>query len=210
VPRQVILLAFFGAAPAGAQPGAICAQRGVVAGGDHTCAFTVLGAAMCWGDNQFGQVGNGAISTSVPVPTRVSGLMPATNGAGQPPTFVAGQRHTCAIVLPGMTPMCWGDRGAGQLGDGQIGGLSLTPVPVVADPAHAPFPAFTLAAGDSHTCAIDTGLHVQCWGDDRVGQLGDGRSGAGASSANPTFPVAASSILDAPAIGLAGGKVRLP
>ena len=57
--------------------------------------------------------------------------------------------------------MCWGDRGAGQLGDGQIGGLSLTPVPVVADPAHAPFPAFTLAAGDSHTCAIDTGLHAQ-------------------------------------------------
>src|SRR5947209_9033126 len=160
---------------------------------------------MCWGDNQFGQVGNGAISTSVPVPTRVSGLMPATNGAGQPPTFVASQRHTCAIVLPGMTPMCWGDRGAGQLGDGQIGGLSLTPVPVVADPAHAPFPAFTLAAGDSHTCAIDSGLHVQCWGDDRVGQLGDGRSGAGASSANPTFPVAAPSILDAPAIDLAAG-----
>ena len=56
---------------------------------------------MCSGDNQFGQVGNGAISTSVPVPTRVSGLMPATNGAGQLPTFVAGQPHTCAIVLPG-------------------------------------------------------------------------------------------------------------
>ena len=43
----------------------------VSAGGSHTCDVTTAGAAYCWGDNDFGQLGNGTKATSL-VPARVA------------------------------------------------------------------------------------------------------------------------------------------
>ena len=44
----------------------------------------------------------------------------------------------------------------------------------------------TLAAGQSHTCGIDTTGTAWCWGDDAYGQVGDGN----ASQADKYAPVA--------------------
>jgi alpha-tubulin suppressor-like RCC1 family protein len=46
----------------------------VAAGQDHTCAVRAIGGPVCWGGNGYGQVGNGATSTSVLSPTPVMGL----------------------------------------------------------------------------------------------------------------------------------------
>jgi serine/threonine-protein kinase len=43
------------------------------AGGDHTCGRTSESVAYCWGDNYFGQVGDGASRTSRLTPTAVVG-----------------------------------------------------------------------------------------------------------------------------------------
>jgi alpha-tubulin suppressor-like RCC1 family protein len=168
-----------------------CVQSGIAAGGDHTCAFTTPGSAMCWGDNSFGQNGNGTFNTPTPVPT----VVVPSSLPGQPPPFqlVAGQRHTCATLLPGGIAVCWGDDTSGQLGDGRSGAgvFSPTEVPVVDPNTARPLSADNaVAAGDQHSCALicpNQPCNVRCWGDNTVGQLGIGS--AGGTSATPSNPV---------------------
>src|SRR5664280_2794775 len=83
----------------------------VAAGFSHTCALLIGGTIKCWGDNGFGELGNGSTtSSSVPVP--VSGITNAT-------AVSAGADFTCAL-LAGGTVQCWGRGDQGQLGDGTI------------------------------------------------------------------------------------------
>ncbi|MCB0915658.1 MAG: hypothetical protein H6525_00940 [Actinobacteria bacterium] len=79
----------------------------------------------------------------------------------------AGEGHTCALVGGGAVE-CWGDNGAGQLGD-QSNQRRTSPVTVTGLAG-----ATALAVGGNHTCALVAGGEVRCWGNNGVGQLGDG------------------------------------
>lgn len=139
---------------------AIPAGSGVtaIAAGDlHTCALFTSGTVKCWGDNRYGQVGDGtaALRNS---PTAVSGI---PSGAT---AISAGSQHSCAVVSSGVR--CWGANDAGQLGNGsQLPALA----PAQAIPANAGISSISSRA--YATCAIASG-GVVCWGANVRGQLG--------------------------------------
>jgi alpha-tubulin suppressor-like RCC1 family protein len=97
----------------------------IAAGVYHTCALTSAGAVKCWGENDFGQLGDGT-RTGRRIPVAVSGL------AGGVAALVAGGDHTCALMSAGGVK-CWGDNVAGQLGDGTTTQRH-TPVEVIGAP----------------------------------------------------------------------------
>ena len=152
-----------------AEAGAGAIAVSVAAGGNHTCAITSAGGVKCWGDNAFGQLGDGT-TVNRTAPVDVQGL---TSGVS---SLAAGIEQTCALLTDGHVK-CWGGNSSGQLGDGTTTGHA-TPAYVcgVNQPATC---ALTLSgvtgisAAGRHVCAIGAG-GATCWGDNTYGQLGDG------------------------------------
>lgn len=128
------------------------------AGWYHACAVRGTGAAICWGDNQDGDLGDGS-TMQRNTPVAVSGIDDAT-------AITSGQYFGCALRSAGAV-WCWGNNVAGQLGNGSTAG-STTPVAVTGLVG-----ATLIAAGTEHACALAAGT-VSCWGSNMRGQLGDG------------------------------------
>ena len=124
----------------------------------HSCALDAVGGVRCWGDNEFGQLGDGT-KTDRTAPVAVSGL---SSGVV---SVATGYRHTCAVTGLGAV-QCWGDNDFGQLGTGAAGGYSTVPVAALLNGATS------VAAGGFHTCGLASGGTVQCWGDNDENQLG--------------------------------------
>ncbi len=83
----------------------------ISAGGTHTCGLISGGAAKCWGDNWYGQLGVGTNTSYYVTPADVAGLFSGVLAIS------AGYEHTCAL-LSGGNVKCWGWNYYGQLGDG--------------------------------------------------------------------------------------------
>ncbi len=151
----------------------------ISAGGWHTCALLQDGTVRCWGRNEDGQLGNGAVITSPPTPSPTPTPVTVT-GITTAVAIEAGIFHTCALLQDG-TVRCWGRNSDGQLGDGTRTNSS-TPVTV------SQITAAALAPGAEHTCALLQGGTVRCWGDNNFGQLGNG-SAIGMVATTPSAAV---------------------
>ncbi len=133
----------------------------VTAGWYHSCALPSSGRVYCWGEDGYGQLGNGALSGPRARPVEVRGLRHATG-------IAAGENRTCAVLAGGGVD-CWGDGDDGELGDGALSLRQDTPVSV----RHVTS-ATQVTVGEDHTCALLSDGHVDCWGADVYGELGDG------------------------------------
>jgi alpha-tubulin suppressor-like RCC1 family protein len=133
----------------------------ITAKAGQSCALTTGGGVTCWGNNKYGQLGDGtARQRNSPVQT--TGLIQGVR------EIETGWNHTCAVLDAGELD-CWGWNFYGQLGDGTKA-TRIQPVGVL----HLTDGVNSIAIGWSHTCvATELGM-VKCWGQNNFGQLGDG------------------------------------
>jgi alpha-tubulin suppressor-like RCC1 family protein len=135
--------------------------RQVIAGGNHSCGVTASGRVYCWGNNPYGELGNGTIGGRHTRPVAVVGGLQFSQVS-------PGFERTCGTT-PARQGYCWGRNTWGTLGDGTT--------------THRPRP--TAVAGGlqfrmlsttlgSHSCGVTTGDRAFCWGLNDNGQLGDG------------------------------------
>lgn len=147
----------------------------VSAGKAHGCGRTSSGSVQCWGWNRDGQLGDGSHGYAG-LPVDVTGLW--SSSGIEIASVTAGDLYSCALADNGEV-RCWGNNGAGQLGNGTY---VTSPVPTsVINLGNA----IRIDAGYAHTCAVlDTG-RAKCWGLNGQGQLGDGtHTGSPAPSAD--------------------------
>jgi alpha-tubulin suppressor-like RCC1 family protein len=161
----------------------------VSVGGKHVCgdaASASAYSAYCWGDNSFGQLGNGTTTnSSFPVPVTPPASDPNLGiFYGGVVLVSAGSSHTCGrangndgfVTLA--TQGCWGDNSFGQLGNGT------TTKSTVISTLYTNFEPFLVIAGTHFTCSTNFPAYpTACWGNNAVGQLGNG------TTTNSTVPV---------------------
>lgn len=133
----------------------------LTAGGDHTCAATTNGITQCWGDNYFGELGDGTTENRH-TPVDVIGLSTGVSA------LTAGKDYTCALTNSGGVK-CWGANYGGELGDGTTSNKH-TPVDVIGLSSGIA----AISAGGYHTCALTMNGGVKCWGENVDGELGNG------------------------------------
>jgi alpha-tubulin suppressor-like RCC1 family protein len=142
----------------------------------HACALLEDGNARCWGEDVFGQLGDGQMTFAVARPVPVSGL----SGLA---AVVAGFGYSCGLVRDGAVA-CWGNDIWNQIGDETgDGGTSASsnrsnrhisvsaPTGVdglgpVVDGLVTPGAADSRSA---YTCAHMADETVQCWGQNALG-----------------------------------------
>lgn len=164
--------------------------NGMFALGDaHSCVL-IAGAVKCWGDNTWGQLGDGAtVGSATPV-------IPAGLESGVE-AIVSGQHSSATCALRGGQVWCWGLNSFGQLGsrapttqctDGTaMKTCSRSPV-LVTDGVATPLAGVvSLQGGGDFFCAHLSDDSVRCWGSNASGQLGDNQA-SGMSTATPVSP----------------------
>ncbi len=168
-----------------AEPG-ITTATSVASDANGYCVVLTSGSVECWGDNSDGELGNG--TTGGPdcsgmcnlTPGPVTGITTAVSLASDDNSF--DLFSYCALLTSGSVD-CWGANG-GDLGNGTTTGYSDVPVAVTGVTT-----ATSLSNDDGIAyCALLMSGSVDCWGDNSLGELGNGTTGGpGCNGAcNPT------------------------
>jgi E3 ubiquitin-protein ligase HERC3 len=136
-------------------------------------------ALKCWGRNTEGELGLGHTENRGDRPGQMGDNLPAVDlGRGRYALDVAiGDYHACALLDQGSVK-CWGMNGLGELGLGDTETRGDQPGEMGDNlPAlelGTGRRATSLAAGESHTCAVLDDGSVKCWGLNGSLQLGLG------------------------------------
>ncbi|RMD66280.1 hypothetical protein D6833_01680, partial [Candidatus Parcubacteria bacterium] len=136
----------------------------VAAGGGYSCYLEPNHTLWCWGDNQYGQLGNGSYNMSSPLPVTVVG----------PSTWVGvavAPRDPIQII---QNPT----RTYGLRMDGSIWVWGSDPNASISSNVPVQYGSVTdwtdISIGEEHSCGLQNNGTLWCWGTNTFGQLGDG------------------------------------
>ena len=148
-------------------------------GGSHSCALLDNDEVKCWGDNNYGQLGNPALTRAGDEVGEMGDALPVIDlGSGRSAIAIAaGHRHSCAL-LDDNSVKCWGANHSGQLGLGDTNhrgdalGEMGDALPIIN--LGSGRTALAIAVSQSHSCALLDDNNVKCWGSNSYGVLGQG------------------------------------
>jgi hypothetical protein len=128
----------------------------VSVGADSTCAIKNDDTLWCWGNNVYGQLGDGS-GTPSSSPVQIFSSVR---------TVDVGARSAC-LITNSNNLYCWGRNSSGQLGDGTTSDR-VSPMPIAGSSWS------TVSVGAEVTCAIDSSSVLYCAGRNDASQLGTG------------------------------------
>ena len=188
----------------------------VAVGAGFTCVAHRDGGVSCWGRNWYGQLGEDTPESSRNQPERVPGLADVV-------AISAGQHHSCAIHRDGGLS-CWGwaygntptrVNGPAAVTSVSMGGtrsclatvdgrvccweFAATTAPQISRVRNIS-DAAEVSASDGTVCALHRDGGVSCWGENTLGQVGDG------STAARSEPVRLGGIADAVDVSVSAGS----
>jgi len=152
------------------EPVAVKGLKGVaaIAAGRFFALALVKGTVKAWGEGSGGELGNGE-ATSSSVPVAVSGLTGVK--------AIAGGGYSSLALMSDTTVKSWGLNNVGQLGTGAVlgpescEGVACAKVPTAVSGL---IEVKSISTGIFHGYALLKNKTVKAWGDDELGQLGNG------------------------------------
>lgn len=139
-------------------------------------------AAYIWGENLWGQIGDGTLST--PKASAQYVVSSATTWRA----IAAGGNHTVGVKSDG-TLWAWGLSVNGQVGDGTFGASNYKASPVKIGTAAT---WRSVSAGENHTMALNSAPALYIWGQNSSGQLGNGTTADAAAPPSAAIATAGS------------------
>jgi alpha-tubulin suppressor-like RCC1 family protein len=134
----------------------------ITSGNFHSLALAADSTVWAWGNNMYGQIGNGATSSNgldTPVQLSLTGIV----------AIAAGQNHSYALKSDG-TVWVWGWNYFGQLGNGTT---IDNPNPQLVSGIDS---VISISNGFNHTICLKSDSTVWSWGGNYSGQLGNGNT----------------------------------
>ncbi len=159
------------------------AWTAVSVGRYHSCALAADGRIFCWGQNAYGELGDGT-TTARSYPAVVAGSVSYS-------AISANTYHSCALGSAGEA-YCWGDNPNGMR------------APTAADRYYVPTPValgfrfVRIGAGLFSNCGLTASGAAYCWGTRLDGVLGDGL-------ADGSYTATPSRVLGGPYLSLSVG-----
>jgi alpha-tubulin suppressor-like RCC1 family protein len=141
----------------------------IAAGGYHALALAEDGSVYAWGNNQFGQLGDGTTNPGqfgdppVPNDRSIAAIVP---GLANVIAISAGNYFSIALTQDG-TVLAWGSNNSGQLGDGTTTDRLVPTATLMTD-------AVSISAHAAHALSLKLDGTVWSWGQGFAGQLGNG------------------------------------
>lgn len=156
-------------------------------GSGFACALFANNSVYCWGDNSYGQLGDGAGINSSLTPRKVdqTGVL-----KGKTVTDIAVGGLSACVIASGL-PYCWGTGNYGQLGNGSTA-KAVAPVAVYADGVLRGKTAISITIGGSAQvfCVITDLGAAYCWGGKDSVNSGSGTPLGDGNQIGSNYPVA--------------------
>jgi alpha-tubulin suppressor-like RCC1 family protein len=173
---ELVASVFVAAAPVAPASASAAAVTTMIASGySHSCLLR-NGKAYCWGDDTYGELGNGTTTTtpqSTPVPVYAAGVLSGLTLI----QISAGQDWTCALASTGAA-YCWGNNSIAVSGDRVDLGNGANAASDVPVPVSGGLFFTQISVGGDFACGVTSDGVAYCWGNNQSGQLGNGGTAA--------------------------------